>query len=101
MKSTDQLISESKEVMVQEFSKQVELLESTYSKMNQKELKKQILKLNKDVIASKENLGTYHLILAALIYKKRFKREIPLKGVEVDASGSISYSSSDNIYSNI
>lgn len=100
-KQKNTLVMTAIESMIQEFGKQVMDLSKTYYEKSKEELESIVKSLEKDAIKSKEKLGFYHLSLAALIYKERFNEEIKIEGIEVDASGSISYSSSDNIYSNI
>lgn len=100
-KKKNTLVMTAVETMIQEFGHQVMALSVTYYEKSKEELKIIVKDLEKDAIKSKEKLGFYHLSLAALIYKERFNEEIKIEGIEVDASGSISYSSSDNIYSNI
>ncbi len=87
--------------MIDEFSNRIDFYNKNYRKLPKKELKKKIEELDNHVLETGERMGIFLLILASTIYKERFKREVILKGVQVDATGNIVRNDANNISSSL
>jgi len=87
--------------MITEFGNQLEVLTKGYYQMSERDLKKQVKKLEQDAIRTKEKLSFFQMSLGALIYKERFNRQIVIEGVQVDDKDNITYPGNDSLSSNI
>lgn len=94
-------VSYIKENMIIEFDKRLDEYVVNYRKTSKRDLKKKIKELDEYVIQSDERLGMFQLALAAMIYKERYRKEIPLKGVTIDASGNVVRNVNNNIHLNV
>ncbi|MDT2839301.1 hypothetical protein [Vagococcus carniphilus] len=97
----NKIIEELKSEMLNEFSKRLDTFVRAYNKVSRKDLKKEIQALDNQVLISDEKLAMFQLILATTVYKQRFKREIALKGVKIDASGNVGRNDDNNFHRNI
>lgn len=67
--------------MEKQYADQLKIMEHSLMNMSKKAVKNLILQKEKEYLAEKKIAVYYAIVLAQTIYKKRFKREVILKGV--------------------
>lgn len=70
-----------RKAMEKQYSDQLKIMEHSLINMSRKAVKNLILEKEKEYLAEKNIAVYYAIVLAQTIYKKRFKREVILKGV--------------------
>lgn len=99
--SNQKTIEELKAGMLNEVSIRLDEFINGYYRISKQELRLKIQELDRHALENGERLGMFQLVLAATIYKKRFKREIMLRGVRIDATGNIVRNDAYNIPSKL
>lgn len=70
-----------RKAMEKQYADQLKIMEHSLMNMSKKAVKNLILQKEKEYLAEKKIAVYYAIVLAQTIYKKRFKREVILKGV--------------------
>jgi len=77
-------IDETKEAIKQNFANQLEIYSSNLESMSKRELKKELLKLEQSYLKTKSLIDFNVIVLGQIIYRKKFNREIILKGANYE-----------------
>ncbi|MGQ4243110.1 hypothetical protein ACUD7I_05915 [Enterococcus casseliflavus] len=73
-----------KEIMIKEFSDQVNTLIDSLMNTERRTLKKQIFEKEREYLENNDKATLRVLMLGQIVYKQRFKRELILKGKKYD-----------------
>lgn len=73
-----------KEIMIKEFSDQVNTLIDSLMNTERRTLKKQIFEKEQEYLENNDKATLRVLMLGQIVYKQRFKRELILKGKKYD-----------------
>lgn len=73
-----------KEIMIKEFSDQVNTLIDSLMNTERRTLKKQIFEKEREYLENNDKATLRVLMLGQIVYKQRFKRELILKGRKYD-----------------
>lgn len=79
-------IDETKEAIKQNFAEQLDLYSANLEGMSKKELKNELLKLEHSFLTTSNLIDFNMSILVQVVYRKKFKREIILKGANYEKS---------------